>query len=112
MSWAEFEQKLHELKPRFYVTHVTAPTLTIDMYGCFLAKTVGATTLAFGTHTTPLAVETMRPHPALDYVLRGEPDLTLREVVDTITRIAPNLATRSSTCIVRPIQNGRRKWLK
>lgn len=85
MSWDEFEQKLNDLKPRFYVTHVTAPTLTIDMYGCFLAKSVGATTLAFGTHTTPLAVETMRPHPALDYVLRGEPDLSLREVVDTIT---------------------------
>ena len=84
MTWEEFDAKLKELKPRFYLTHVTAPTLTNDMYGCFLAKAVGATTMAFGTHTTPLAIETMRPHPALDYVLRGEPDLTLREVVDTI----------------------------
>ena len=83
MSWAEFEAKLNELKPRFYVTHVTAPTLTNDMYGCFLAKTVGATTIALGTHVTPLAIETMRPHPALDYCMRGEPDLTLREIVDT-----------------------------
>ena len=85
MTWEDFEAKLNELKPRFYVTHVTAPTLTNDMYGCFLAKTVGATTIALGTHVTPLAVETMRPHPALDYCLRGEPDLTLREVVDTTT---------------------------
>lgn len=85
MSWAQFEAKLNELKPRFYVTHLTAPTLTNDMYGCFLAKTIGAMTMAFGTHVTPLAVETMRPHPALDYILRGEPDLTLREVVDTIS---------------------------
>jgi radical SAM superfamily enzyme YgiQ (UPF0313 family) len=84
MSWAQFEAKLNELKPRFYVTHVTAPTLTNDMYGCFLAKTLGAITITFGTHVTPLAVETLRPHPALDYILRGEPDLTLREVVDTI----------------------------
>lgn len=83
MTWAEFEAKLNELKPRFYVTHVTAPTLTNDMFGCFLAKSLGATTITFGTHVTPLAVETMRPHPALDYILRGEPDLTLREVVDT-----------------------------
>ncbi len=83
MTWAEFEAKLNELKPRFYVTHVTAPTLTNDMYGCFLAKTVGATTIALGTHVTPLAIETMRPHPALDYCMRGEPDLTLREIVDT-----------------------------
>src|SRR5690606_2944432 len=28
MSWAQFEAKLNELRPRFYVTHVTAPTLT------------------------------------------------------------------------------------
>jgi len=27
----------------------------------------------------------MRPHPALDLCLRGEPEVTLREVVDTIT---------------------------
>lgn len=85
MTWAEFSVRLEELKPRYYVTQLTAPTLTNDMYGCFLAKTIGATTMAFGTHVTPLALETMRPHPALDYCLRGEPDLTLREVVDTQT---------------------------
>ncbi len=85
MSWAEFERKLQELKPRFYVTQMTAPTLTNDNYGCFLAKSVGAITIAFGTHVTPLAVETMRPHPSLDMCLRGEPEVTLREVVDTIT---------------------------
>jgi anaerobic magnesium-protoporphyrin IX monomethyl ester cyclase len=84
MSWPDFEAKLNELKPRFYVTQMTAPTLTNDNYGCFLAKSVGAITIAFGTHVTPLAVETMRPYASLDYCLRGEPDLTLREVVDTI----------------------------
>lgn len=85
MTWAEFEQKLNELKPRFYVTQMTAPTLTNDNYGCFLAKSVGAITMAFGTHVTPLAVETMRPYASLDMCLRGEPEVTLREVVDTIT---------------------------
>lgn len=85
MTWPEFEAKLQELKPRFYITQLTAPTLTNDIYGCFLAKSIGATTMAFGTHVTPLAIETMRPYPALDYCLRGEPDLTLREIVDTQT---------------------------
>jgi anaerobic magnesium-protoporphyrin IX monomethyl ester cyclase len=85
MSWSDFETKLREYKPRFYVTQMTAPTLTNDNYGCFLAKSVGAITIAFGTHVTPLAVETMRPHPSLDLCLRGEPEVTLREVVDTIT---------------------------
>jgi radical SAM superfamily enzyme YgiQ (UPF0313 family) len=85
MSWPDFQKKLEEYKPRFYVTQMTAPTLTNDNYGCFLAKSIGAITMAFGTHVTPLAVETMRPHASLDYCLRGEPEVTLREVVDTIT---------------------------
>jgi anaerobic magnesium-protoporphyrin IX monomethyl ester cyclase len=84
MSWEDFEKQLRELKPKYYITQMTAPTLTNDNYGCFLAKSVGAITMAFGTHVTPLAVETMRPHPSLDYCLRGEPEMTLREVVDTI----------------------------
>ncbi len=53
------------------------------MYGVFLAKSLDAVTIAFGTHVTPMASETLRSFPALDYVLRGEPELTLRELVDT-----------------------------
>jgi radical SAM superfamily enzyme YgiQ (UPF0313 family) len=84
MTWPQFEARLNDLKPKYYVTQMTAPTLTNDNYGCFLAKSMGAKTIAFGTHVTPLAVETMRPHPSLDFCLRGEPEMTLRELVDTI----------------------------
>ena len=52
------------------------------MYGVFLAKSVGAKTAAFGTHVTPMPRETLEPYPALDFVLQGEPELTLRELVD------------------------------
>jgi radical SAM superfamily enzyme YgiQ (UPF0313 family) len=84
MSWAEFEAKLKELRPRFYLTQVTAPTLTNDMYGAFLARSLGAITIGFGTHVTPMPRETLEQFPALDFVLRGEPELTLRELMDTI----------------------------
>ncbi len=86
MTWATFEQLLDEKQPRYYITQVTAPTLQNDMYGVFLAKARGATTLAFGTHVTPLPVTTMEAFPALDFVLRGEPELTLRELVGTLER--------------------------
>jgi anaerobic magnesium-protoporphyrin IX monomethyl ester cyclase len=85
MSWPEFETKLKELRPRFYLTQVTAPTLTNDMYGAFLARSLGAITIGFGTHVTPMPRETLEQFPALDFVLRGEPELTLRELMDTIT---------------------------
>ncbi len=84
MSWPEFAKKLDVLKPKYYMTQVTAPTLENDMYGCFLAKARGAQTIAFGTHVTPIPRETMRPYPPLDYILLGEPDLTIRDLLDVM----------------------------
>ena len=41
-------------------------------------------TPAFGTYVTPIPTEILRAFPVLDFVLRGEPELTLRELVDTL----------------------------
>jgi radical SAM superfamily enzyme YgiQ (UPF0313 family) len=82
MGWDEFEALLKAKRPRYYVTQVTAPTLPNDMYGVMLARSLGAHTIAFGTHVTPMPMDTMEAYPALDFVLRGEPELSLRELVD------------------------------
>ncbi len=82
MGWEAFRRELERWQPKYYVTQVTAPTLENDMYGCFLAHARGARTIAFGTHVTPMPRESMRPYPSLDYVLVGEPDLTLRDLID------------------------------
>jgi radical SAM superfamily enzyme YgiQ (UPF0313 family) len=82
MSWKEFEELLDKYKPRYYLTQCTAPTLQNDMYGCFLAKARGAKTIAFGTHVTPMPRETLAAYPALDFVLVGEPDLLIRDLLD------------------------------
>lgn len=84
MSWPEFTAELDRLKPKYYMTQVTAPTLENDMYGCFLARARGAKTIAFGTHVTPIPLETMKAFPALDYILVGEPDLTIRDLLDNL----------------------------
>jgi anaerobic magnesium-protoporphyrin IX monomethyl ester cyclase len=89
MDWTAFERLLEEKRPRYYVTQVTAPTLRNDMYGTFLARSLGAMTIAFGTHVTAIPRETMRAFPSLDFVLRGEPELTLRELVDTLEKADP-----------------------
>ena len=90
MGWPEFEELLEEKRPKYYLTQVTAPTLRNDMYGVFLAKALGAMTMAFGTHVTPMTLETMRPFPALDFILRGEPEMTLREVLDRLEGKTPS----------------------
>ncbi len=82
MGWKAFAALLDKYQPRYYLTQVTAPTLENDMYGCFLAKARGAKTIAFGTHVTPMPRQTLQPYPALDFVLIGEPDLTIRDLLD------------------------------
>ncbi|MBK9005666.1 MAG: radical SAM protein [Anaerolineae bacterium] len=82
MGWHEFTQLLDKYQPKYYLTQMTAPTLENDIYGCFLAHARGAKTIAFGTHITPIPVETMRPYPSLDFALVGEPDLTIRDLLD------------------------------
>ncbi len=82
IGWPEFTKMLDKYQPKYYFTQMTAPTLENDMYGCFLAHARGAKTIAFGTHITPIPVETMRPYPSLDFALVGEPDLTIRDLLD------------------------------
>jgi anaerobic magnesium-protoporphyrin IX monomethyl ester cyclase len=82
MSWPDFTKLLDQYQPRYYLTQVTAPTLENDLYGCFLARARGAKTIAFGTHVTPIPRETLRAYPSLDFALVGEPDLTIRDLLD------------------------------
>jgi anaerobic magnesium-protoporphyrin IX monomethyl ester cyclase len=82
MGWPEFRKLLDRYQPKYYLSQLTAPTLENDMYGCFLAKARGAKTIVFGTHVTPIPRETLRPYPSLDFGLVGEPDLTLRDLLD------------------------------
>jgi anaerobic magnesium-protoporphyrin IX monomethyl ester cyclase len=82
MSWPDFTKLLDKYQPHYYLTQVTAPTLENDLYGCFLAHARGAKTIAFGTHVTPIPRETLRAYPSLDFALVGEPDLTIRDLLD------------------------------
>jgi anaerobic magnesium-protoporphyrin IX monomethyl ester cyclase len=82
IGWPEFRKLLDRYQPKYYFSQLTAPTLENDMYGCFLAKARGAKTIVFGTHITPIPRETLRPYPVLDFGLVGEPDLTLRDLID------------------------------
>ena len=57
-----------------------------------LAKSLGAYTMAFGTHVTPMVRETLEPYPALDFVLRGE----VHHVADA--RQQAKLGARDEAC--------------
>ncbi len=111
MTWEAFEKLLAEKQPRFYVTHVTAPTLTNDMRGVFLARALGARTIALGTHVTPMPRATMESFPALDFALRGEPELTLRELIDTLEREARDEEVRWERLFTTTDPDWRPAWV-
>jgi len=104
MSWEEFTDLLRNRQPHYYLTQVTAPTLTNDMYGVFLAKSMRAVTMAFGTHVTPMGGETLHAFPALDFVLRGEPEGTLRELIDTFEATRGRWSIRENQHLIDPLQ--------
>jgi radical SAM superfamily enzyme YgiQ (UPF0313 family) len=84
MDWPHFQALLEHWRPRYMVTNVTAPTLKNDLTTTFMAKPLGTTTIAIGSHVTPMAYETMNHFPSLDVVIRHEPEFTLRELVQTL----------------------------
>jgi radical SAM superfamily enzyme YgiQ (UPF0313 family) len=86
MTWEAFERYMWQHKPRYMIIHATAPTLTNDMRTTFVAKAVGTITMAIGTHVTPMSRETLESYPTLDIVVRGEPELTIIDVIRTIDR--------------------------
>lgn len=86
MSWEEFERYMWKHKPRYLVIHATAPTLTNDMRTTFIGKAVGTVSMAIGTHVTPMSRETLEAYPTLDIVIRGEPEITILDVIRTIDR--------------------------
>jgi radical SAM superfamily enzyme YgiQ (UPF0313 family) len=74
--------------PSIISPQVTAPTLQIDLCGVFLARSLKAND-GFGTHPRRCR-ETMEPYPALDLILRGEPEMTLRELIDSLENKTPS----------------------
>jgi len=86
MTWPDFEKYMWQHKPRYMIIHATAPTLTNDMRSTFVAKAVGTVTMAIGTHVTPMSRETLESYPTLDIVIRGEPEMSILDVAQTIDR--------------------------
>ena len=86
ISWEALERRIWARRPRYLVVQAAAATLTNDMRAALIAKAAGSVTLAIGAHITSLSRETLASYPALDVVVRGEPELTILDLVQTLDR--------------------------
>jgi radical SAM superfamily enzyme YgiQ (UPF0313 family) len=84
MKWQVFKKRIEEKGPQVYVTYVSPPTFKIDAQGIKVAKEIGATTITIGTHPSAVPQDTLERIPELDIVIRHEPELTFREIIERI----------------------------
>lgn len=84
MDWPGFETQVRAGRPEFIVTNVISSILSNDARVADVARTVGARTIAIGPHVTALPGETLRDYPNLDFVIMGEAEASLRELVDSV----------------------------
>ena len=84
MNWSQFEAYLLKKKPNFIVTNVISSIVSNDVKVADIAKGVDARTIAIGSHVTALPEETLREYPTLDFIIMGEAEASLRELIDRI----------------------------
>jgi radical SAM superfamily enzyme YgiQ (UPF0313 family)/ubiquinone/menaquinone biosynthesis C-methylase UbiE len=85
-DWSKFKEYLARQKARYVVTNIITATLSNDIYTAVLAKGLGAKTIGIGPHVTSLPKETLQAFSDLDLVIRGEAELTVKELVDCCER--------------------------
>ncbi|MDI6784825.1 MAG: radical SAM protein, partial [bacterium] len=82
-NWDTLKQVLADFRPEIMFLSITTPSLDSDMQACKLAKEVDPNliTVAKGAHFTLLDKDALTKYPDLDIVIRGEYELTAKEVV-------------------------------
>ena len=82
IDWKKFEAQISGKKPSVYVSYVTGTTFDLDAQGIEVAKSAGALTVAIGTHPSAVPRDTLERIPGLDCVIRHEPELTFKEILE------------------------------
>jgi len=92
MKWPEFLERLKIKRVRYLVSHVITSTAKNDLRVFAEAKKIDpkTVTITMGPHVTTLAKKTLKDNPALDFVILYEPELTFKELIETIERKEKN----------------------
>lgn len=88
VGFSQLQRKLRRFKPDLVVINTATPSITSDLKVTALAKQTNkkCKTVAFGIHVTALPETSLKMEPDLDCVIRGEPEITLKEIALAIER--------------------------
>jgi len=81
-SWDDLRRAICDFRPDILVLSITTPSLALDVRAAQIAKEINPAilTIAKGAHFNTLDVDALKRYPALDAVLRGEYEITCREI--------------------------------
>ena len=83
MDWEKLEAIIGKEKPKLVGAHVITSTAHNDLKTFGIVKRLNkkTKTVTFGPHSTELVSETFSECEGLDYIIRGEPELTFEALV-------------------------------
>ena len=82
--WDEFEKKINTEKPDYILFNAVSSTITNDMKTAEIAKKNGAISIAVGSHVTALPEQTLKDFASLDFIIMGEAEETLAELIKNL----------------------------
>lgn len=87
-GWDDFKNDIESILPDYVVLSITTPSIEEDLKAAEIvskvSKTIGKKiyTIAKGAHFNILHEETLKKFPSLDIVLRGEYEITCKEIAE------------------------------
>ncbi len=80
--WKELAKDLYDFMPDMLVIDTTTPTIESDLIACDMAKKINPKmlTVAKGAHFLVFDKEMLEKFENLDIVVRGEPEITMKEL--------------------------------
>ena len=88
IDFPQLQQELKRFKPDLIVINTATPSIVTDLKVASLAKKANpkCKTVVFGIHVTALPEESLKMEPALDCVVRGEPEITIKDIALAIRK--------------------------
>lgn len=88
IDWETLCAQLAQIRPHCVVWSTGTPTIADDLSLAAAIKKIDPTitTAVFGTHVTVLDCESLTYEPALDIIIRQEPELTAQALVQALAR--------------------------
>jgi anaerobic magnesium-protoporphyrin IX monomethyl ester cyclase len=86
IDFNKLEELIREFQPQLVIINTATPSIESDLAVAETAKNIDQkiVTAAFGIHVTALPEKTLNINKSLDLVIRGEPEMTVKEIASLL----------------------------